>query len=179
MSTTTRKKAPRKRGADGKFAAGKLEITPEQLAYIEANAGLLTQNQIADALGIAARTLRSLMAREDAVRAAYDKGAANTLSMVAGKLVSEALSGNTAAICFYLKTKGRWLEVSDEEKAVKIATAERIRLETELLKKKLAAIERAEGDGDNAGVFLALISDKPLTDDEIKKIAEDRAREGQ
>ena len=119
------------------------------------------------------------MAREDAVRAAYDKGAANTLSLVAGKLVSEALSGNTAAICFYLKTKGRWLEVSDEEKAVKIATAERIRLETELLKKKLAAIERAEGDGDNAGVFLALISDKPLTDDEIKKIAEDRAREGQ
>lgn len=155
----------------------KIVLTPENIKYIEAHSGLLTLEQMAQAIGISVRTLKTILATDESIDTLYRAGVAKTIGLVAGQLVKEALAGNTAAICFYLKTKGRWLEMSDEDKALRVAQAEKVKLENELLKKRLEAIKKAEDIGGSAGVFMALISSQPLTDDEMKAIAEGRARD--
>lgn len=166
---------PMKRNALGH--PEKIVLTPENIKYIEAHSGLLTLDQMAQAIGISVRTLKTILATDESIDTLYRAGVAKTIGLVAGQLVKEALAGNTAAICFYLKTKGRWLEMSDEDKALRVAQAEKIKLENKLLKLRVDVAERAFVDGGSAGVFMALISDKPLTTEELTAIAEQRANE--
>lgn len=88
----------------------RVELTPEQVAQVEKLAAVLTQAQIADVLGIADRTLRSRIADDPAVSAAYKRGRANAVSGVATSLLKKARDGNVVAMIFYLKTQAGWSE---------------------------------------------------------------------
>jgi hypothetical protein len=68
-----------------------------------------TQKQIADALGINVETLKKYFERELLIAKQV------AVDAVAQKLYGKALRGNLGAQIFYLKTQGRWREVSTHE----------------------------------------------------------------
>jgi hypothetical protein len=92
-----------------------ITLDERQVAQVEALAGLLTQEQLADYFGVHRHTMDNIMARQPEVLAAYRKGRASVLARVAKNLVTQALDGNLGAIIFYLKTQGRWSTVRDEQ----------------------------------------------------------------
>lgn len=90
-----------------------IEITEEQAAQVEKLAAVLTQEQIADFLGISDRTLRKKLSEDEDLRAAYQKGRASAIAGVATKLLRSAREGNMTAMIFFLKTQAGWREASD------------------------------------------------------------------
>ncbi len=88
--------------------------TAEDVKTIEKNAGLLTRPQLADLFGVSEVTFRARMMDTPGLADAYKKGRAYTLRRVAGRLVGKALSGDTIAMLFYLKTQGGWNERGPE-----------------------------------------------------------------
>ena len=90
------------------------ELTEAQIAELETLAAVLTQDQISDYMGIPARTLRAIMARDESVSAAYKKGKAKAIDRVAQSLLLNAAEGNTTAQIFYLKTQAGWKEKETE-----------------------------------------------------------------
>jgi hypothetical protein len=93
----------------------RITLDERQVAQVEALAGLLTQEQLADYFGVHRHTMDHIMERQPEVLAAYRKGKATVLARVAKNLVTQALEGNLGAIIFYLKTQGRWSTVQDEQ----------------------------------------------------------------
>lgn len=87
-----------------------IELTDEQVMQVEALAAYLTQEQIADYLGIAERTFRGILGRDHRVLAAYKKGKAKAIGKVAHGLLQQAISGDKTASIFYLKTQAGWRE---------------------------------------------------------------------
>lgn len=90
-------------------------LTPEQIAQVEAMAGFLTVEQIADYLGIARRTFNDVQERQPEVSAAYKKGRARAFGGVGKGLLQRALEGDNTAAIFYAKTQMRWRETGDDE----------------------------------------------------------------
>jgi hypothetical protein len=90
-------------------------LTPEQIAQVEAMAGFLTVEQIADYLGIGRRTFDEVRERQPEVSAAYKKGRARALAGVGKGLLMRAIEGDNVASIFYLKTQGGWRETGDDE----------------------------------------------------------------
>lgn len=91
------------------------ELTVMQKAEIEPLAATLNQEQIADYLGIPARTFRSILARDDEVSAAYKRGRAKSVENVGRGLLQRALNGDGPAQMFYLKTQAGWRETNKHE----------------------------------------------------------------
>jgi IS30 family transposase len=94
----------------------KIELTSEQKAQVEALASVLTQEQIADYLGICRRTFNNIIERDEEVYAQYKKGKAKAIASVAGNLVNKARNGDTTASIFYLKTQAGWREQEPEDR---------------------------------------------------------------
>ena len=92
-----------------------IEITDEQVAQVEKLAGILTQEQLADFLGIAERTLRDKFRADPRVSAAYARGRAKSIGAVARNLVQQALEGDSNAMRFYLATQAGWKETTRSE----------------------------------------------------------------
>lgn len=92
------------------MARPKIELTPDQVTQIEALSAVLTQEQIADYLGISRRTFNDILKRDELVFAQYKKGKAKAIASVAGNLVNKARNGDTTASIFYLKTQAGWKE---------------------------------------------------------------------
>ena len=92
-----------------------IELTEEQVKDVERLAASLTQSQLGDYLGIAERTFRDIMARDERVSAAYKKGKARQINKVAQSLFEKCESGDTTAMIFFLKTQAGWRETRDEE----------------------------------------------------------------
>lgn len=90
------------------------ELTESQVSELETLAAVLNQDQIADYMGIPARTLRAIFARDEFVSAAYKKGRAKAIGRVSQSLLRSATDGNTTAQIFYLKTQAGWKETETE-----------------------------------------------------------------
>ena len=90
-------------------------LTDEQKAQVEALAAYLTQEQIADYLGISDRTFREIVGRDPDVSSAYKKGKAKAIGEVAQGLLQKAREGDTTSAIFYLKTQAGWRETQKLE----------------------------------------------------------------
>ena len=93
----------------------KIELTEEQIAHIEKLAPVLTQEQLADFLGISDRTFRNKMWEDERVYAAYKRGRGDAVANVGKNLIQQALDGNTTAAIFFLKTQAGWREKQELE----------------------------------------------------------------
>lgn len=85
-------------------------ITDEQRAQVEALAAYLSQDQIADYLGMTRPTFAALMDRDEDVSLRYKRGRAKAIADVATGLLMQAREGNVGAAAFYLKTQAGWRE---------------------------------------------------------------------
>ena len=92
-------------------------LTETQRAEVETLAALLSQEQIADYLGIARTTFRAICAREPDVSERYKRGKAKAIAHVANGLLQKARSGCTTSSIFYLKTQAGWRETTTLEHA--------------------------------------------------------------
>jgi hypothetical protein len=88
------------------------ELTDDQKAQIEALSAYLSQDHIADWLGISRVTLRAIMDRDPEVSERYQRGKARAHAKVAESLVKSAIGGNTSAQIFYMKTQLGWKETT-------------------------------------------------------------------
>ena len=95
-----------------------IAISPEQKVEVETLAALLSQDQIADYLGICRNTFRAICARDEEVSARYKRGKAKAIAHVAQGLLMKARNGDTASSIFYLKTQGGWRETERVEHAL-------------------------------------------------------------
>lgn len=68
----------------------------------------LSQEQIAAALGIGARTLQTRKAESAEFAAAIEKGRAEGIEEVANALFTNAKNGNVTAQIFFLKAQAKW-----------------------------------------------------------------------
>lgn len=75
----------------------------------------LSQQQIADALGISERTLRSRKQESAEFAEAIKRGQAKGIGHVANKLMESVNAGNVTAAIFYLKAKAGWRDQPAEE----------------------------------------------------------------
>ncbi len=97
----------------------KIEI---DLAKVEAFAARgLTQEQIADALGISPRTLQSRKAESAEFADAIKRGQSRGIAQVANALFEKVKGGDTTAMIFFLKARAGWkeaqrIELEDSEK---------------------------------------------------------------
>lgn len=90
----------------------RLDLTPEQKEQVEKLAAVLTQEQIADFLGISERTLRNRITDDPEIAAAYARGRARAIGNVAKGLLQQAIEGNVRAMEFYLRTQAGWEETT-------------------------------------------------------------------
>ncbi len=85
--------------------------TKEQLEQAHKLAGLgLNKKQIAEALGIGYSTLMDKQNEYPEFEEAINKGRAQGIAHVAGKLMAKVSALDTASIIFYLKTQAGWRE---------------------------------------------------------------------
>jgi len=88
----------------------KTVLTDEQKSQVEKLAAVLTMEQLADFLGIGRTTFYEITKRDAEVSELYKKGRAKAIGGVAKNLVQKAMSGDNAAMMFYLKTQAGWKE---------------------------------------------------------------------
>lgn len=93
----------------------RIVLSETQCQEVETLAALLSQDQIADYLGIARNTFRAICEREPEVLARYKKGKAKAIAHVANGLLQKARSGDTTSVIFYLKTQAGWRETASIE----------------------------------------------------------------
>jgi len=118
-------------------------LTHEQVIEVGALAAVLSQEQIADYLGIARNTFIAICERQPEVLEQYKKGKAKAIDEVAKGLILQAKQGNTSAAMFYLKTQAGWRETQHIDhsssdgtmspKSAKTMTNEEIEAELEAL----------------------------------------------
>ena len=87
-----------------------IKLTDKQRVEVKALAQYLSQEQIADYLGIARNTFAAILARDGEVFEHYKRGKATAIANVAKGLVQQAIEGNMTAAIFYLKTQAGWRE---------------------------------------------------------------------
>lgn len=90
-------------------------LTHEQIAQVEALAGVLSIAQIADYFGVAENTFSAITERQPEVFEAYKRGRARAFIGVGKGLLERALKGDNTAAIFYAKTQMRWRETGDDE----------------------------------------------------------------
>ena len=87
-----------------------ISLTPDQCREVETLAALLSQDQIADYLGISRTTFQAICARDRQVSERYKRGKAKAIAHVAKGLLQKARDGCTTSSIFYLKTQAGWRE---------------------------------------------------------------------
>lgn len=95
------------------------ELTGEQVIQVEALASVLSQDQLADYLGMARNTFAEIMKRDSEVSERYKRGRAKAVGSVAKSLIQQAQDGNISAAIFYLKTQAGWRERDEQVDTVK------------------------------------------------------------
>lgn len=96
----------------------KIEINLQQVEMLAANG--LTQQQIADSLGISVSTIESRLRENEEFKDAIKKGKAKGIALIANQLFEKAKSGDTTSIIFYLKTQAGWKETQAVETKISL-----------------------------------------------------------
>ena len=91
----------------------KIQIDLKQVESLAANG--LTQEQIAAALGISERTLRSRKGEIADFADAIKRGKAKGIALVTNKLMESIKGGNMTGMIFFLKTQAGWKETNLHE----------------------------------------------------------------
>lgn len=91
-----------------------LTLTDEEVTQVEKLSSVLTTEQIAHFFGVSPRTFDNMLARDEDVREAYDRGRAKALAMVGGGLLKKALGGNLTAMIFYMKAQAGWRDQNQQ-----------------------------------------------------------------
>ncbi|HHF3743728.1 TPA: LuxR C-terminal-related transcriptional regulator [Haemophilus influenzae] len=86
----------------------KIEIDLSMVESLAAQG--LTNQQIADSLGISERTLQNRKKDNAEFAEAIKKGKAKGIEVVTNALMKKIKSGNVTAMIFFLKTQGGWKE---------------------------------------------------------------------
>jgi len=90
-------------------------LTDEQRAQVEALAAYLSQEQIADFLGIGKTTWYAMLERDPDISERYKRGKAKAIGSIAQSLLQKARDGDTTSAIFYLKTQANWRETQKLE----------------------------------------------------------------
>jgi hypothetical protein len=112
-------------------------LSPEQVAQVEAMAGFLTLEQIADFFGIGHRTMAEVKDRQPEVLAAYKKGRSRAFGAVGKGILQRAIEGDNTAAIFYAKTQMRWRETS----ILEVETSQERKTLADFFPKKDAALD--------------------------------------
>lgn len=99
-----------------------ITLTRDQVREVETLAALLSQDQIADYLGIARNTFRAICDRDPEVLDRYKRGKAKAIAHVANGLLQKARAGDTTSAIFYLKTQAGWREKAEIEHSGTVRT---------------------------------------------------------
>jgi predicted transcriptional regulator len=91
----------------------KIQIDLAKVESLAANG--LTQEQIAAALGISERTLRSRKGEIADFADAIKRGKAKGIALVTNKLMESIKAGNMTGMIFFLKTQAGWKETNVQE----------------------------------------------------------------
>lgn len=85
----------------------------EQIELVRNLARFLTQEQIANVLGMSHSTLKNRMSDQPEILEAFHQGKASMIADVAHKAYSMAMDGHFGAIKLILKSQGGWSEKSE------------------------------------------------------------------
>lgn len=126
-------------------------LEPENLVLLEGwKRNGLTDQQIADNIGINRRTLDKWKSKYGHIGRALKVGHEQANYAVEGKLLKKAMSGNTTAMIFWLKNNWRDKyndsQLSKEERKLVVERGRKLEAETELAKLKVKAMK----DGDKS-----------------------------
>ncbi|MBZ7262473.1 hypothetical protein FMK81_13250 [Klebsiella oxytoca] len=109
----------------------------------------LSDQQISDALGISLSTLKRHKKLNEPFWTALKKGRATGVAAIANKLFTKAQGGDIAAIIFFLKTRGGFLEAGAQDEEKRQLELERLRLANEKAQAEIDAIRKAAGNKPN------------------------------
>jgi len=111
--------------------ARKIELDLSKVESLAAQG--LTEEQIADALGVSRTTLNNRRRESEQFDQAIKRGKAKGVAIVTSKLMEQVKGGNVTAMIFFLKTRGGWSERQDAdlEREIKRLEAEKLRRELE------------------------------------------------
>lgn len=90
-------------------------LTDEERAQVEALAAYLSQDQIADYLGIGKTTWFAILDRDPDISERYKRGKARAIGKIAQSLIKQAMEGDKVAAMFYLKTQAGWRETQGHD----------------------------------------------------------------
>jgi len=83
-------------------------LTEEEVEQVEKLSSVLNTEQMANFFGIQPRLFDDILARDQFVRDAYDKGRATALAAVGRGILQKALEGNVTCMIYYTKAQGGW-----------------------------------------------------------------------
>ena len=89
----------------------KIEIDLAKVEVMAANG--LTQQQIADSLGISVSTLYGRKRESEEFEEAIKRGKAKGVALVTNELMKQVKSGNVTAMIFFLKARAGWKEKNE------------------------------------------------------------------
>lgn len=89
----------------------KIEIDLAKVEVMAANG--LTQQQIADSLGISVSTLYGRKRESEEFEEAIKRGKAKGVAVVTNELMKQVKSGNVTAMIFFLKARAGWKEKNE------------------------------------------------------------------
>jgi hypothetical protein len=103
-------------------------LSPDQLKTVYALASCLTMDQIAHYFGINPNTMLEIRKKQSEIDRAYKAGLSNVINDIANNLITKAKKGDTAAICFFLKTRAGWRETNRVEQVGKHEHTHKVKL---------------------------------------------------
>lgn len=146
-------------------------LEPENLVLLEGwKRNGLTDQQIADNIGINRRTLDKWKSKYGHIGRALKVGHEQANYAVEGKLLKKAMSGNTTAMIFWLKNNWRDKyndsELSPEERKLAVARMDKINAEVKRIKAETKRL-----NSNDEGITKIVFSDdlKPDKEDDSKQ----------
>lgn len=130
-------------------------LEPENLVLLEGwKRNGLTDQQIADNIGINRRTLDKWKSKYGHIGRALKVGHEQANYAVEGKLLKKAMSGNTTAMIFWLKNNWRDKyndsELSPEERKLAVARMKKLEAETKNVQLRNKSLEENGADVEEA-----------------------------
>lgn len=150
-------------------------LEPENLVLLEGwKRNGLTDQQIADNIGINRRTLDKWKSKYGHIGRALKVGHEQANYAVEGKLLKKAMSGNTTAMIFWLKNNWRDKyndsELSPEERKLAVARMDKINAEVKHIE---AETKRLNGEDETLKETTTIIDDIGAINDATNKDVED------